>query len=437
LTWTYDCTAFSSAGNFIVTVNQPSGDLATDPAPNELNMSGSGTDYYYDTGTFSLSVSSECSWSITVSPSGVNTANGSASFTSSQTGQTGQTSQFSESGLWTMAWSYNCASNGSQGNFIVTVNQPSGDLANDQGPNELGMSGTGTDHYSDTGVFSLAVDSECAWTINVAPEATSTAPPPPPSTTNSGAQCNMTLPSGTVVGMATTPDGGGYWIASTSGAVASCGDAPDLGIGPAGTAAIAAAPTGNGYWLVTGTGTVAAFGSATNHGSIPAGTQLNKPIVAMAADPATGGYWLLGGDGGVFSFDAPFYGSTGNIRLNAPAVGMVATADGGGYYFVASDGGIFSYGNAVFHGSMGATPLNKPVVGMALDPATGGYWLDAADGGIFSFDAPFYGSTGNITLAKPCAGMTSMPSGNGYRFVATDGGIFDFGGAPFDGSAAS
>jgi hypothetical protein len=84
----------------------------------------------------------------------------------------------------------------------------------------------------------------------------------------------------------------------------------------------------------------------------------------MATDPATGGYWLVASDGGVFSFGAPFYGSTGNIKLNKPIVGMTATDDGHGYWFVASDGGVFSYGDAKFAGSMGGTPLNKPVVGM-------------------------------------------------------------------------
>jgi ABC-type phosphate transport system substrate-binding protein len=270
-----------------------------------------------------------------------------------------------------------------------------------------------------------------------------TAPQPPPcdragqgpcTGAPTRATCEGTLPANTTIGMATSSDGNGYWIASSSGAVASCGDAPIYGNGRPGTVAITRSPDGGGYWLVSSTGQVQAFGSAVNHGSIPASIHLAKPIVAMAADPATGGYWLLGGDGGVFAFVAPFYGSTGNIRLNKPAVGMAATPNGKGYYFVASDGGIFAY-RAPFYGSTGNIALTKPVVGMALDPATGGYWMDAADGGIFSFHAPFYGSTGSIKLARPCVGMSAMPDGYGYRFVAADGGIFDFH-APFEGSAA-
>ena len=93
----------------------------------------------------------------------------------------------------------------------------------------------------------------------------------------------------------------------------------------------------------------------------------------------------MASDGGIFSFDAPFYGSTGSIHLNQPIVGMEATANGQGYRFVAADGGIFTYGNASFDGSTGGTPLVAPVVGMAPDNATNGYWLAAADGGIFTF----------------------------------------------------
>lgn len=274
-------------------------------------------------------------------------------------------------------------------------------------------------------------------------------PPPPchgvisPSCTppagEQAAQGCVQMPSGWVVGMVATPDDRGYWIAGYFGQVDTCGDATDYGelaTPPSSPiVGIALDAAGTGYWLVGADGAVYSFGSAAYHGSM-AGKALNSPIVGMAADPATGGYWLLGADGGVFAFDAPFYGSTGNIHLNKPVVGMAATADGGGYWFVASDGGIFAYGDAGFHGSMGGKPLNRPVVGMAPDFATGGYWLVAADGGIFSFDAPFYGSTGNIQLAQPIVGMEAAHSGSGYRFCASDGGIFSFGSSGFYGSAA-
>ncbi len=197
----------------------------------------------------------------------------------------------------------------------------------------------------------------------------------------------------------------------------------------------AALSNGAGYYMVDSQGDVAAFGAATCYGAMT-GTPLNRPIVGMAVDPATGGYWLVASDGGIFSFNAPFFGSTGAIRLNRPIVGMTSTPGGAGYWMVASDGGIFSFGNAPFFGSTGNLVLNRPVVGMGLDPATGGYWLVASDGGIFSFNAPFFGSTGAIRLNQPVVGMITSPDGGGYRLIASDGGVFCFN-EPFLGSTGN
>ncbi len=197
---------------------------------------------------------------------------------------------------------------------------------------------------------------------------------------------------------------------------------------------IATTPDGLGYWLVGSDGAIYNYGDAVSYGSMR-GTHLNKPIVGMATTPDGGGYWLVASDGGIFAFgDALFYGSTGAIHLNQPVVGMASSPDGRGYWFVASDGGIFAFGDALFLGSMGGTHLNQPVVGMAVDNLTRGYWLVAADGGIFSFKAPFYGSTGALHLNRPIVGMEADPGGVGYRFVASDGGVFSFN-LPFSGSA--
>jgi ABC-type branched-subunit amino acid transport system substrate-binding protein len=249
--------------------------------------------------------------------------------------------------------------------------------------------------------------------------------------------CTGYLPTGTVVGMAATPDDGGYWIASRAGGVVACGDAIDYGslsIVPNNPiVGIAATPGGGGYWLVATDGGVFTFGDAQFHGST-GNLHLNAPIVGMAATPDGGGYWLVASDGGIFNGgDARFFGSTGSLHLNAPIVGMAPAPGGGGYWLVASDGGIFAF-NAPFFGSMGAAQLNRPVVGMA--GANGDYWLVAADGGIFSFNAPFFGSTGNIVLNQPIVGMEARGR-SGYRFVASDGGIFAFGSSAFFGSAVA
>jgi ribosomal protein L24E len=186
-----------------------------------------------------------------------------------------------------------------------------------------------------------------------------------------------------------------------------------------------------GYWLVGRDGGIFAFGDAPFAGST-GNIKLNQPIVGMAANPAGTGYWFVAADGGIFAFgDAKFFGSTGAMKLNKPIVGMAATPTGQGYYLVASDGGIFSFGDAKFRGSTGNIKLNKPIVGMAVAPNGRGYWLVASDGGVFAFGngADFFGSTGNIKLAQPIVGIVPTNSNKGYWFVAADGGLFSFGDA--------
>ena len=197
---------------------------------------------------------------------------------------------------------------------------------------------------------------------------------------------------------------------------------------------MATTPLDGGYWLVARDGGVFSFGDAGFHGST-GNLRLNKPVVGMAATPDGNGYWFVAADGGVFSYgDAAFFGSAGRIHLNQPIVGMAATPDGRGYWLVARDGGIFSYGDARFFGSTGGKHLNQPIVGMAVPPAGGGYWLVAADGGIFSFGhAGFHGSMGGTYLNAPIVGMASSEDGGGYWLTASDGGVFSFGDAQFFG----
>ncbi len=238
-----------------------------------------------------------------------------------------------------------------------------------------------------------------------------------------------------VVGMAVTPDDGGYWVVANDGHVAACGDAASLGEQTtlnAPIVGIAATPDGGGYYLVASDGGIFTFGDAQFRGSTGS-IKLNKPVVGMAVDPITGGYWIVASDGGIFAYNAPFLGSTGSMNLNRPVVGMAAANHGSGYWLVAADGGIFAY-NAPFRGSTGSIHLNKPVVGMAADAGSSGYWLVASDGGIFAYNAPFYGSTGSITLNKPVVGMEANPTASGYRFVAADGGIFSYGSSQFYGT---
>jgi uncharacterized protein YkwD len=204
-----------------------------------------------------------------------------------------------------------------------------------------------------------------------------------------------------IVGMAPTPDGGGYWLVATDGGIFTFGDAHFYG------------STGN--------------------------IRLNRPIVGITSTPSGHGYWMVASDGGIFSFgDAHFYGSTGNIRLNKPIVSMTRTIDGRGYWMVASDGGIFSFGDAHFYGSTGNIRLRRPIIGMARTPTGHGYWMAASDGGIFTFgDARYYGSEGGQWLSAPIAGMSSNPTAPGYWMVSADGHVYSFGHATNLGSATN
>jgi hypothetical protein len=228
-----------------------------------------------------------------------------------------------------------------------------------------------------------------------------------------------------VVGMASTPDGGGYWLVATDGGVFSYGTARFFG-STGGMAlnrpivGMAAAPDGNGYWLVASDGGVFAYGSARFFGSTGA-MALNRPVVGIAAAPDGNGYWLVATDGGVFSYgSARFFGSTGGIVLNKPVIGMAAAPDGNGYWLVATDGGIFAYGTAAFRGSAGSLPLQRPIVGMAARPDGVGYWLVASDGGVFSYGtAQFHGSAvGKLGGSRVVAAMARSASGNGYNVLA-------------------
>ncbi len=191
---------------------------------------------------------------------------------------------------------------------------------------------------------------------------------------------------------------------------------------------MASMPDGSGYWLVNGAGAVSAHGAAQLHGSL-AGQRLDSPVVSIVSTPTGLGYWLVASDGGVFCFgDATFTGSMGGRHLTDPVVSLAPGPGGHGYWLVASDGGVFAFGTA-FYGSMGGQYLAKPVLGIDADAATGGYWLVAADGGVFAFNASFFGSTGATPPGSPVHSFDTTTSGHGYWLVSGDGGVYPFGDA--------
>ena len=78
------------------------------------------------------------------------------------------------------------------------------------------------------------------------------------------------------------------------------------------------------------TRTIACLFGQVNGTTSPSLVQLlGTPIAASVLTPpnAPQGYWLVARDGGIFSYNRPFFGSTGSIVLNKPIVGMATTND--------------------------------------------------------------------------------------------------------------
>jgi len=74
---------------------------------------------------------------------------------------------------------------------------------------------------------------------------------------------------------------------------------------------------GGGYWLVASDGGIFTFGDAPFDGSM-GGTALAAPIVSMSATPDGGGYWLVGSDAGIFNFGDAAYSGSAESPLHPP-----------------------------------------------------------------------------------------------------------------------
>jgi hypothetical protein len=450
MSWVYDC---SGEGDFIVGVNQPEDDQSFDIGPQEQGSGSSGADYFYDSGQFSLSVESGCTWSITVTPNDAAPVSAPVTYSSAQTGETGSPEAFTVQGPWTMSWSYECPSGGLQNGFIVGINEPTFDTSADVGVDEMGSAGSGEEYYYDTGQFSLAIMSDCTWSITVAPSSLG-ALAAPVTYTNAQTGLSGNPQEFAVSGKWTmawsyecpTIDGGGVFdiqINEPSG-----DQSTDIGPFQAGTSG-----SGTNNYNDIGTFSLGVVStctwsiSITSVAPIPAPTPTPTPTPTLTPSPTPGtgqhGYWLVGSDGGIFSFgSAQFHGSTGAMALQRPVVGITPTIDDGGYWLVASDGGIFAFGDAGFYNSipgLGLAPagssnpkrLNAPIVGMVPSNDAGGYFMVAADGGVFAFgDAKFEGSCPGIGGCSGAA-VAVMPdaSGNGYWLVTATGHVYAFGDA--------
>ncbi|MBO0767793.1 MAG: DUF1906 domain-containing protein, partial [Solirubrobacterales bacterium] len=105
-----------------------------------------------------------------------------------------------------------------------------------------------------------------------------------------------------VVGMATSADGKGYWIATRWGTVIGYGSVRGRRRFHISGAVRGITASAHGYWIYTSTGHV--YGSAhTNTFGNPAAHGANN-IVGLVPAPANKGYWLISGGGRVFNVGA-------------------------------------------------------------------------------------------------------------------------------------
>jgi len=206
---------------------------------------------------------------------------------------------------------------------------------------------------------------------------------------------------------------GGYWMTGPTGTVTPEGGAPALG-SPAQSGlqlarpivGMAPTPDGGGYWLVASDGGIFSYGDATFYGSTGS-IHLNQPIVGMAPTPDSQGYWLVAADGGVFTFgDAGYYGSSAGTGVTA--LGLVVQPASSGYAVVTSNGTSSYYGPPASPGhtttssgpsatgtATGPARTTTPAPSSTPSPATSGLLLGSYNGAANpAGDAAFASETG-------------------------------------------
>src|SRR5205823_1776901 len=113
------------------------------------------------------------------------------------------------------------------------------------------------------------------------------------------------------------------------------------GQGQSGIVGMAVTPDGGGYYVVRNDGAVFLFGNAQNHGDLYG--QGQSGIVGMAVTPDGGGYFLVRNDGAVFLFgNAPNFGDQYLKYFGGGTVGFAVNPNGSSYYLVYADGSVFT-----------------------------------------------------------------------------------------------
>ena len=210
--------------------------------------------------------------------------------------------------------------------------------------------------------------------------------------------------------------------------------------GPA--VAVASTPDRGGYLVATADGDVYGFGDAAFEGSVPATypTDHVSDIVAVVPTADGRGYLLVGADGSVYPFgDARSLGSLPGLGDHVDdVVGLAWSSGGGGYWLVESDGTVDPFGTAPDLGDADTTV--SPVAAVAPTPVGDGFWTVTRAGGIEAFgDATGEGSLppADLTGGRTVVAIVPTSTGAGYLLVADDGSVYPFGDAVSTGSLPS
>jgi hypothetical protein len=221
----------------------------------------------------------------------------------------------------------------------------------------------------------------------------------------------------------------GYWLYTARGNVfASAGTSwfgslPSRRVRSTSIVGMASTVDGRGYWLVSSSGRAYAFGDAAKLRASAGGHR----VAGIVADPR-GGYWLFTAAGNVFrSSHAGFYGSAAGRHAQTPIVGMASTADGRGYWMVSASGAVYAFGDAT---RVRRRSPRRSVAGIAASPR-GGYWLFSASGNVYrGGGAGWFGSAAARRVRKPSiVAMASTADGRGYWLVSSSGRVYAFGDA--------
>ncbi len=223
----------------------------------------------------------------------------------------------------------------------------------------------------------------------------------------------------------------GFWLFTAYGNVFASsgtgmfGSPAERGLRAPAIASMASTPDGGGYWLAGPSGRVWPFGDAPRTGW----HNWAHPVAGIVSSPA-GGFWLFTSYGNVFpSGGAQRFGSPAGRGLRTPAiVGMASTTDGHGYWLVGPTGRVWSFGDAA---RLGWRNWPRPIAGIVADPA-GGYWLFSAYGNVYtSPGAHWFGSPSSFGVRTPSiVGMAATADGGGYWLVSRSGRVWSFGDAP-------